>query len=849
MGNKLSCIPKRRQRSRKRAKAPRNGWDQGQPDIYAKVKKQPATDQNQPDFTPQAQTRPAKEPKQNDKVDIECRLLNNPIIAWNESGMKLEDLGKMIHYSSVKICRQPCKDINDRCLALFQNHLLILSEDFRGFTYQGSLPLAGIMGNSMENTNSNSEQNHTFQITGPLLHPFTVYCSTEEQVKEWLYHLNKQRQVNSKVVDSSRAQPCRTLNDSLGQRTKNVDVRTLILNRPIQGGERGRIDSLGSIAWISEAKLQHLPFQDQHDRLLILFSTTLLILSEEDQVLHYKGELPLNSITIFEEDESDNDPYTFLIEGKMINQIMVTSKNRTAHQNIIRHLDSAGVTVQKASQVNKGRDCKHSPECRDQLSEKHKPSLEPHSSPTVYGIFTFPQKPVEMISVSEDLPTPVTENALGPLTSPDYAEPYTPPPRTFLAPAEPIKHNSSAYKHNSSPLPIRGSSMRFSDRRALTLSQPPPLPSESCWSPAYAKPFTARRMLPAHPGNGSSRKDMVNSEDSSKKHPPRSIRASGSNISRLSPVSMQPCSTTNNYCSPLDENLNNLLSPTYAVPYVPFKLRPAPPAKPLWLRESMSRPNSSSLPLRGGYRNVPLHETLALPQSPAKSNCGFGKDLNTFTARHRDVPLSPLYAQPFAVARKQLAPPTVSLSAAGLASKQNGSLARDQWSNMRMLEQERLPRSSLPSSSRSGSSSCSYQDENHLTNLLSPPYAEPYLPQSMFLADHFWIPEEGSPRGSTDFSVHCLKDDSSEYYAIIQLLDSYREGKGISWYSDDSRFSMTSSEHTYAELESVPDDSDYEFWEFDFKQNIPRLSAPTLMKLRQRGINDSRLQGRVHRWS
>ncbi|XP_072334069.1 uncharacterized protein plekhn1 isoform X3 [Scyliorhinus torazame] len=774
MGNKLSCIPKRRQRSRKRAKAPRNGWDQGQPDIYAKVKKQPATDQNQPDFTPQAQTRPAKEPKQNDKVDIECRLLNNPIIAWNESGMKLEDLGKMIHYSSVKICRQPCKDINDRCLALFQNHLLILSEDFRGFTYQGSLPLAGIMGNSMENTNSNSEQNHTFQITGPLLHPFTVYCSTEEQVKEWLYHLNKQRQVNSKVVDSSRAQPCRTLNqDSLGQRTKNVDVRTLILNRPIQGGERGRIDSLGSIAWISEAKLQHLPFQDQHDRLLILFSTTLLILSEEDQVLHYKGELPLNSITIFEEDESDNDPYTFLIEGKMINQIMVTSKNRTAHQNIIRHLDSAGVTVQKASQVNKGRDCKHSPECRDQ----------------------------------------------------------------------------SAYKHNSSPLPIRGSSMRFSDRRALTLSQPPPLPSESCWSPAYAKPFTARRMLPAHPGNGSSRKDMVNSEDSSKKHPPRSIRASGSNISRLSPVSMQPCSTTNNYCSPLDENLNNLLSPTYAVPYVPFKLRPAPPAKPLWLRESMSRPNSSSLPLRGGYRNVPLHETLALPQSPAKSNCGFGKDLNTFTARHRDVPLSPLYAQPFAVARKQLAPPTVSLSAAGLASKQNGSLARDQWSNMRMLEQERLPRSSLPSSSRSGSSSCSYQDENHLTNLLSPPYAEPYLPQSMFLADHFWIPEEGSPRGSTDFSVHCLKDDSSEYYAIIQLLDSYREGKGISWYSDDSRFSMTSSEHTYAELESVPDDSDYEFWEFDFKQNIPRLSAPTLMKLRQRGINDSRLQGRVHRWS
>ncbi|XP_038629201.1 uncharacterized protein plekhn1 isoform X2 [Scyliorhinus canicula] len=845
MGNKLSCIPKRRQRPRKRAKTPRNEWDQERPDIYAEVKKKPATNQNQPDSTPQAQTRPAKEPKQNDKVDIESRLLNYPIIGWKESGVKLEDLGKMIHYSRVKICHQPCKDINDRCLALFQNHLIILSEDFRGFSYQGMLALAGIMGNSMENTNSTSEQNHAFQITGPLIHPFTVYCSTEEQVKEWLYHLSKQRQVNSKVVDAPRTQACRALDNRLGQPTKNVDVRTLILNRPIQGGERGRIDSLGSIAWISEAKLQHLPSQDQHDCLLILFSTTLLILSEEHQVLHYKGELPLNSITIFEEDESDNDPYTFLIVGKMINHIMVTSKNRTAHQNIIHHLDSAGVRVQKASQVNKGRDCKRSPECRAQLADKHRPSLEPHSSPTVYGIFTFPQKPVEMISVSEDLPTPVTDNALGPLTSPDYAEPYTPPPRTFLAPAEPLKQNSSAYKHNSSPLPIRGSSMRFSDRRAFTLSQPPPLPSERCWSPAYAEPFTARRMQPLSPGNGSSHRDMVNSQDSSKKHP-----ISGSNISRLSPISMQPCNNTNNYCSPLDKNLNNLLSPTYAVPYVPFKLRPAPPAKPVWLRESMSRPNSSSLPHRGGDRNVPLRETLALPQSPAKPNCGFGKDLNSFTARHRDVPLSPLYAQPFKVARRQLAPPTVSLSAAGLASKQNGSLVKDQWSNMHILGLERLPRSSLPSSSLSGSSSCSYLEENPLTNPLSPPYAEPYLPQSMFPADHFWMTKEGSPRGSTDFSVQCLKDDSSEYYAIIQLLDSYREGRGISWYSDDSRFSMTSSEHTYAELESVPDDSDYEFWEFDIKQqDIPHLSAPTLMKLRQRGINDSRLQGRVHRWS
>ncbi|XP_078095839.1 uncharacterized protein plekhn1 [Mustelus asterias] len=718
-----------------------------QPDVYTKLRKEPTADQTE--ATPPAETRPVKEAKPNDKAELEMRLCNDPIMGWNESGMNLEDLGKMVHCSRVKICRQPCKDIIERCLALFQNHLLILSEDFCGFTYQGLLPLSGIMVNSMENRNRNSEQNHTFQITGPLLHPFTIYCSTEEEVREWLYHLNKQRQVNDKVVDSPRAQTCRALSNSLGQHMKNVDLRTLILNRPIQGGKRTCIDSLGSIVWISEAKLQHLPFQDQHDRLLILFPTTLLILSEENHLLHYKGELPLNAITIRELDETDNDPNTFLVEGKMINQIKVISKNRTAHQNLIHHLDSVGTKVQKASRVNKGHDCRHSPECRDQLTDKQEHSLEPrrhgNSPTTVYGVFTFPQKPVEMISVSEDLPTPVTENVLGPLASPDYSEPYTPPPPTFLTPAESLKLTSSAYKHKSSPLPIRGSSMRFRERNVLTLSQPPPSSSENtsntenCWSPGYAEPIAALRREPPPPGSGFPHRDMVNSRGPSKKHQPRSFKASGSNISRLSPVSRQPGRTTISHCSPDDESVNDLLSPTYAVPYVPFTLRPAPPANPLWLREPVSRRSSSGLPRGGEDRNVPLRKTLALSQPPAKPSHGFGKNRGSFTATPQDVLLSPVYAVPYAAAKRQPAPSALRLSAAARASKQNGSLAREQWSDTRVLGLECLPRSSLPSSSQSESSSCSYLDENAWTNPLSPPYAEPYLPRPVSPLDHFWI--------------------------------------------------------------------------------------------------------------
>ncbi|XP_067826407.1 probable pleckstrin homology domain-containing family N member 1 isoform X2 [Heptranchias perlo] len=852
MGSNFSCVPKRKirlNRPKKGTKRKSNRWEQVQQQTCIKSQNELAADRNQDYLSSQAQTRSVKVAKQNDKEEIENRLLHNPIMEWDQSGINLEDLGKVVYCSKVKVSRQPCKDINDRCLVLFQNHLLILSDDDHGFTYQGLLPLAGITVHNVQSGNSNSVHSPEFQITGPLLHPFTVYCSTKEKVKEWLYYLNKQRQVNSKTADKPRVQTCRKLNgDSPGKRTENVDLRTLILNQPIHGGERTRINSLGSIIWISNAMLQHLPFQEQHDRLLILFPMTLLILSEEHHALHYKGELPLNAITISEQDESDSDSSTFLIEGKMINQILVSSQNRTAHKKLIHHLSSAGVTVQKASMINEGCDYKHSPQCSDQSAGKRRPSLESHrrsnSQTAVYGIFTFPQKPVEMISVSENLPALVTENMMGEPVSPDYAEPYTPPPTWFSGPAESLRLTSSAYKHNSSPLPVRRSSLRLSGRKVLALSQPPPLSStasesliitENLLSPGYAEPFAASKMQPAPPAAMFSHKDTVNNQDPSITRQRRNIRTSGSDISRLSLASLQPGVATFNCCSPSDECLNITLSPTYAEPYFPLKLQPAPPAKPLRLREPVARHNSSPLPERGGNLKTPLRKTHALSQPPCKSDCVLGKDFCSFTSGRLDIPLTPVYAEPFAASKKQQAPSTVRLSPTGPVSKQNDLLTRDQWSNTQLLPQECLPRRPLPSPSVSGSSSCSHADKEPLADFLSPTYAEPYLPLKLQPAppvDCFWIREEVSRRGSADFPVH------------------YSKGKDISWYSDDSRFSLTSSEHTYAELESTQDDSDYEFWDFDFKQQvIPHLSPPSLRQLRQRGVVESRRQGMVHRWS
>ncbi|XP_051895389.1 uncharacterized protein plekhn1 isoform X2 [Pristis pectinata] len=719
---------------------------------------------------------------------------------------------------------------------------LFLSDDFHGFTYQGTLPLAGISVHDVNRTSGSSGQSHAFQVTGPLLHPFTVYCSTKEEVKEWLYYLNRQREENSKIpgtswVPTSRSSDC----NSLGQHSRNEDLRTLVLSQPIHGGERTSVSSLGNIIWISEVKMQHLPSQEKHDRLLVLFPTSLLILLQDDHALYYKGELPLNAITISEQDASDGDSSTLLIEGKMINQIKVFCPSRTTHQNLIHHLNSTGVTVHKSSPVITECDDKHSLRCRDQFVDKSDPLLETQggkrSPGQVYGIFTFPQKPIEMISVSENLPALVAETEQ--LLSPDYSEPYTPPPLRFPAPADHLNLPSFTQKHKSSPLPVRGSSLRLAGRKMHSLSQPSPLSGTTSDNPlisgnrlsfGYAEPFAALKAETAFPSDALSHGHRVDTQDPLLKREQSNNRTSGSNVSGPSPFSSQPGSTAVNHCLSNGECLSNCWSPTYAEPYMPLKLKPAPPAKPLWFREPLSRHNSSPLPAHEGDRKVSLQKTLALSQQPGSYSCRFREDCFSLTTGYLDVPLSPVYAEPFAEMKKELGPSAVRFSAADPVFKQNDLLDVNQWSNALPSAEERP---SLSSHCVSESSSCTHMDRKPVNNLLSPTYAEPYHSlklQPVPPVDGFWIRNEMPRKGSSDFPVQSSKE------------------KAVSWYSDESRYSVTSSEPTYAELESPQADADYKFW--DFKQQIiPHLSPTTLRRVCQRGMVDSRLQGMLHRWS
>ncbi|NXD62319.1 PKHN1 protein, partial [Eolophus roseicapillus] len=108
----------------------------------------------------------------------------------------VRNLGKMIYYSKVKFKFQHCQEVNDCFLELFQSYLYFQSMGSSGLTYQGLLPLKELSVCEMETGKSTGQDDHAFRIAGPLLNPLIVFCPTESELKQWLYHLEKQIQLN-----------------------------------------------------------------------------------------------------------------------------------------------------------------------------------------------------------------------------------------------------------------------------------------------------------------------------------------------------------------------------------------------------------------------------------------------------------------------------------------------------------------------------------------------------------------------------------------------------------------------------------------------------------------------------
>ncbi|KAJ7412364.1 pleckstrin like proteiny domain containing N1 [Willisornis vidua] len=248
--------------------------------------------------------------------------------------MIVRNLGKIIYYSKVKFKFQHCQEVNDCFLELFQSYLYFQSVGSNGLTYQGLLPLKELNVCEIEAGQGPGHQGHAFRIAGPLLNPLIIFCPTESELKQWLYHLEKQIQLNG----GSLGLPFLSQNGWKQSSMGKEELQWSVQNMPVQEWRGTQRESLGNVLCVSKVKLQHLPFQEQHDRLLVLYPSTLVIVSEERNGLCFKGELPLNAIQVLFE---ENEKTSFLIEGRLINSIRVTCRSYEDYQEWLYCLKTA----------------------------------------------------------------------------------------------------------------------------------------------------------------------------------------------------------------------------------------------------------------------------------------------------------------------------------------------------------------------------------------------------------------------------------------------------------------------------------------------------------------------------
>ncbi|XP_004407494.1 PREDICTED: pleckstrin homology domain-containing family N member 1 [Odobenus rosmarus divergens] len=225
--------------------------------------------------------------------------LEQPFLSVFKKGRRrvpVRNLGKVVHYAKVQLRFQHSQDISNCYLELFPSHLYFQAHGSKGLTFQGLLPLMELSVCPLEGS-----REHAFQITGPLPAPLHVLCPSQAELGLWLYHLEKQIALVGGLQHCHSAPPQRRLT-----RLRKASGHQMV----------------GSAVCASRVKLQHLPSQEQWDRLLVLYPTSLAIFSEGAEGLCFKGELPLSAIRINLE-EKEKQIRSFLIEGRLINTIRV----------------------------------------------------------------------------------------------------------------------------------------------------------------------------------------------------------------------------------------------------------------------------------------------------------------------------------------------------------------------------------------------------------------------------------------------------------------------------------------------------------------------------------------------
>ncbi|XP_042553019.1 rho guanine nucleotide exchange factor 7 isoform X2 [Dipodomys spectabilis] len=128
------------------------------------------------------------------RKELELQILTEAIRSWE--GDDIKTLGNVVYMSQVMIQCAGSEEKNERYLLLFPNLLLMLSASPRmsGFIYQGKLPTTGMTITKLEDS-----ENHrnAFEISGSMIERILVSCNNQQDLHEWVDHLQKQTKVTA----------------------------------------------------------------------------------------------------------------------------------------------------------------------------------------------------------------------------------------------------------------------------------------------------------------------------------------------------------------------------------------------------------------------------------------------------------------------------------------------------------------------------------------------------------------------------------------------------------------------------------------------------------------------------
>lgn len=344
MGSSMSCVPHNNLRFSGKSFIRRNSSR-----LFRKKNPQEGQEKSNSIINILCTVTPRKEMSHKDLQTIENIKWDppfpyDPASGWKKSSINVKNYGRMIHSSKVRFRFLHCQDVHDCYLDLFQTHLHFVSNNTTGLTYQGTLPLKELtICNLQQNCNHSQPQEFAFQINGVSLNPIIVYCANQEEMDLWFGLLKENIEANGGTAIAPENFTRVKLNRDEPPESRE-ELRNSINREPIHEWEGSQRDSLGTITYVTKVQLQHLPCQEQSDRLLVMYPSTLIILSEEDDGLFYKGKLPLNMITVTTPCQ-DVKPNTFMIEGKLINPIVVSCLDRAEFCDWIQHFKATDVPV------------------------------------------------------------------------------------------------------------------------------------------------------------------------------------------------------------------------------------------------------------------------------------------------------------------------------------------------------------------------------------------------------------------------------------------------------------------------------------------------------------------------